>query len=74
MDELRINGERLWQSLMDLAAIGATEKGGVKRLALTDLDRQGRDLVVKWGREAGLEATMSAARTTQIETPSLRRV
>ena len=33
MNELRINGERLWQSLMDLAAIGATEKGGVKRLA-----------------------------------------
>ncbi|MCC2971651.1 Zn-dependent hydrolase [Massilia sp. IC2-476] len=58
MNELRIKGERLWQSLMDLAAIGATEKGGVKRLALTDLDRQGRDLVVKWGREAGLEVTV----------------
>jgi N-carbamoyl-L-amino-acid hydrolase len=58
MDELRINGERLWQSLMDLAAIGATDKGGVKRLALTDLDRQGRDLVVRWGREAGLEVTV----------------
>ena len=58
MDQLRINGERLWQSLMDLAAIGATEKGGVKRLALTDLDRQGRDLVVKWGREAGLDVTV----------------
>ncbi len=58
MNELRINGERLWKSLMDLAAIGATEKGGVKRLALTDLDRQGRDLVVKWGREAGLAVTV----------------
>lgn len=58
MNELRINGARLWQSLMDLAAIGATEKGGVKRLALTDLDRQGRDLVVRWGREAGLEVTV----------------
>jgi N-carbamoyl-L-amino-acid hydrolase len=58
MDELRINGERLWQSLMDLAAIGATDKGGVKRLALTDLDRQGRDLVVRWGRAAGLEVTV----------------
>jgi N-carbamoyl-L-amino-acid hydrolase len=58
MDELRINGERLWQSLMDLAAIGATEKGGVKRLALTDLDRQGRNLVVSWGREAGMEITV----------------
>jgi len=58
MDELRIKGDRLWKSLMDLAAIGATDKGGVKRLALTDLDRQGRDLVVRWGREAGLEVTV----------------
>ena len=33
---IRINSDRLWQSLMDLAKIGATEKGGVKRLALTD--------------------------------------
>ncbi len=50
---LRINGQRLWRSLMGLAQIGATEKGGVRRLALTDLDRQGRDLVVGWMREAG---------------------
>ncbi len=57
-DTLTIDGERLWKSLMDLAAIGATEKGGVKRLALTDLDRQGRDLVVKWAREAGLAITV----------------
>ncbi|GAB3436967.1 Zn-dependent hydrolase [Massilia solisilvae] len=58
MNELRINGQRLWNSLMDLARIGATEKGGVKRLALSDLDRQGRDLVVQWGREAGLSVTV----------------
>jgi N-carbamoyl-L-amino-acid hydrolase len=55
---LSINGERLWRSLMELAKIGATAKGGVCRLALTDLDRQGRDLVVGWGREAGLEITV----------------
>jgi len=58
MNDLRINGARLWTSLMDLARIGATDKGGVKRLALTDLDRQGRDLVVQWGREAGLAITV----------------
>jgi N-carbamoyl-L-amino-acid hydrolase len=57
-NELRINGERLWASLMELAKIGATPKGGVKRLALTDLDKQGRDLVVGWGREAGLSITV----------------
>src|SRR5436309_12776609 len=50
---IRIDGARLWQSLMELAQIGATPKGGVRRLALTDLDRQGRDLVVGWLREAG---------------------
>ena len=38
MSELRINGDRLWAALMELARIGATPKGGVKRLALTDLD------------------------------------
>jgi N-carbamoyl-L-amino-acid hydrolase len=38
---------------MDLARIGATPKGGVRRLALTDLDRQGRDLIVSWLRDAG---------------------
>ncbi|MEC5320112.1 Zn-dependent hydrolase [Brenneria populi subsp. brevivirga] len=52
--DLRIDGDRLWQSLMDLAKIGATPKGGVCRLTLTDLDRQGRDLVIGWGKAAGL--------------------
>ncbi len=57
-DTLRINGQRLWNSLMELAQIGATPKGGVKRLALTDLDRQGRDLVVGWAKEAGMTVTV----------------
>ena len=56
--KLAVNGERLWRSLMDLARIGATAKGGVCRLALTDLDRQGRDLVVGWAKEAGLSVTV----------------
>lgn len=50
---LTINGQRLWDSLMEMAKIGATPKGGVCRLALTDLDRQGRDLFVRWAKEAG---------------------
>ena len=58
VDDLRINGERLWASLMELAQIGATPKGGVCRLTLTDLDKQGRDLVSKWAREAGLTITI----------------
>jgi N-carbamoyl-L-amino-acid hydrolase len=55
---LRIDGARLWASLMELAQIGATPKGGVCRLALTDLDRQGRDLVTRWAREAGMTVTV----------------
>ena len=55
---LRINGQRLWASLMELAQIGATEKGGVCRLTLTDLDKQGRDLVTRWAREAGMTVTV----------------
>ena len=43
---------------MELAQIGATVKGGVKRLALTDLDKQGRDLVVGWAKDAGLAVTV----------------
>ena len=58
LQALRVDGERLWRSLMELAAIGATRRGGVCRLALTDLDRQGRDLVTGWAREAGLTVTV----------------
>ena len=43
MQNLAINGERLWGELMETAAIGGTSKGGICRLTLTDLDRQVRD-------------------------------
>lgn len=55
---LRVNGDRLWASLMELAQIGATPKGGVCRLTLTDLDKQGRDLVTRWAAEAGMTVTI----------------
>ncbi|MEK9719550.1 MAG: Zn-dependent hydrolase [Quisquiliibacterium sp.] len=55
-----VDTDRLWNSLMELAQIGATPKGGVKRLTLTELDRQGRDLVVRWLREAGCEIRIDA--------------
>ncbi|WP_428490957.1 Zn-dependent hydrolase [Rhodopila sp.] len=38
-----IDARRLWDSLMDFAQIGATAKGGVRRLTLTDIDKRGRD-------------------------------
>ena len=52
-EALIINGGRLWDSLMEMAKIGPTEKGGSCRLALTDLDREARDLFVQWCRDAG---------------------
>ncbi|NWC78056.1 Zn-dependent hydrolase [Pseudomonas sp. P7759] len=56
----RVNGERLWASLMEMAQIGATEKGGVSRLALTDEDRRGRDLFVQWCEAAGCSIRVDA--------------
>lgn len=51
---MTIDGDRLWSSLMEMARIGATPKGGVKRLTLTDLDLESRDLFKSWCTAAGL--------------------
>ncbi|MGE0312156.1 MAG: Zn-dependent hydrolase [Lautropia sp.] len=48
-----IDPDRLWASLMRFARIGATPKGGVCRLTLTDLDRQARDLFVEQAKALG---------------------
>jgi len=53
--DLRVNRDRLWTSLMELARIGATPKGGVCRLALSELDGAGRDLFIEWARTEGCE-------------------
>lgn len=58
MRNLKINGERLWASLMELAQIGATEKGGVCRLAASDLDAEARRLFIRWCEEAGCTVTV----------------
>jgi N-carbamoyl-L-amino-acid hydrolase len=55
VEQLRISEARLMARLAELAAIGATADGSCCRLALTDEDRAGRDLVVRWMRELGLE-------------------
>ncbi len=52
---LHVDAERLWASLMSMAQIGATPRGGCNRQALTDEDRQARDLFVAWGRAVGCE-------------------
>lgn len=53
-NNIRINGERLWQSLMDMAEIGPGIAGGNNRQALTDDDSKGRHLFAKWCQDAGL--------------------
>lgn len=55
MKNLEVNGDRLWASLMELAEIGGTPAGGVCRLALTDLDKAGRDCFVSWCKSADCE-------------------
>ena len=53
LSNVRINGARLWDSLMEMARIGATPKGGCKRLTLTDLDKESRQLFRKWCEAEG---------------------
>src|SRR5208283_4493500 len=58
LSNVRINGARLWDSLMEMAKIGATPKGGCKRLTLTDVDKQGRELFRRWCEVAGCTVTV----------------
>jgi N-carbamoyl-L-amino-acid hydrolase len=52
--DLKLNYFRLKTKLDILATIGATPEGGVRRLALTDADKQGRDQVVEWMQDLQL--------------------
>ena len=57
-EDLRIDGDRLLRRISDLAAIGPIDGGGSCRLALTDEDRDGRDLVVTWMHDLGLDVAV----------------
>ena len=57
---LSIDGDRLWDSLMEMAKIGPGVAGGNRRLALTDEDRAGRDLFVSWCKAAGCTVSVDA--------------
>ena len=58
LSNVRVNGARLWDSLMEMAKIGGTPKGGCKRLTLTDVDKQGRELFKRWCEAAGCTVTV----------------
>jgi N-carbamoyl-L-amino-acid hydrolase len=57
-ENIRINLDRLMGRIEALGRIGALDGGGVCRLALTDADRDGRDLVAGWMRELGLDVSI----------------
>ena len=55
---LRVDGARLWASIMEMAKIGALPGGGCGRLALTDDDKRARDLFASWCEQAGCTVTV----------------
>ncbi len=60
LSNIKIDETRLWDSIMEMGKIGATPKGGCNRLALTDLDREGRDLFISWCEDAGCKITVDS--------------
>ena len=57
-ENIRINGQRLWDSIMEMGKIGETAGGGSHRLTLSDEDKVGRELFTKWCEEAGCTVTV----------------
>ncbi len=56
-----VDGGRLWERLGELAEIGKHEEGGVARLSFTPEEREAKDLVASYMREAGLAVRQDAA-------------
>ena len=77
MQNLQIDAQRLWDTLMETAQFGATPKGGICRLTLTDLDRQVRDWFKARAEALGCTVTvddmgaMFARRKGQREVPPI---
>src|SRR5271154_3800112 len=69
VNSLRVNGERLWSRLMEMAKIGATSHGGGNPQALTDEDLEGRRLLVRWAEAAGCRARVDAIGNLFIRRP-----
>ena len=57
-ENLRIDPDRLWDSLMEMAKIGPGVAGGNNRQALTDEDGEGRHLFKRWCEEAGMTVSV----------------
>src|SRR5215468_12540617 len=72
LQNLTIDGARLWDQLMETAAIGATAKGGICRLTLTDLDRQVRDWFRSQAEALGCTVTVDTMGAMYARRPGLR--
>ncbi len=59
-DNLRINGDRLWSTIHEMAEIGPGVRGGSNRQTLTDADREGRLLFRRWCEEAGMSVAVDS--------------
>lgn len=68
-ENLRINAERLWDSLMEMAKIGPGVAGGNNRQTLTDSDKDGRDLFKSWCDAAGLSMAVDKMGTMFMTRP-----
>jgi N-carbamoyl-L-amino-acid hydrolase len=68
---LRVNGDRLWSRLMQMAQIGATPLGGCNRQALTDGDLDGRRLLSQWAEAAGCRTRVDAIGNLFLRRPGL---
>jgi N-carbamoyl-L-amino-acid hydrolase len=66
---IRVNGDRLWSRLMQMAQIGATPHGGCNRQALTDADMAGRNLLARWAEAAGCRVRVDAVGNVFIRRP-----
>jgi beta-ureidopropionase / N-carbamoyl-L-amino-acid hydrolase len=66
---LRVNGNRLWARLMQMAEIGATAHGGCNRQALTDGDLAGRSLLTRWAEAAGCRVRSDAVGNLFVRRP-----
>ena len=68
-DNLKLDGDRLWQSLMDMAKIGPGVAGGNNRQTLTDEDSEGRELFKKWCLKEKLEMGLDSMGNMFAERP-----
>jgi N-carbamoyl-L-amino-acid hydrolase len=69
VNTVRVNGERMWSRLMQMAQIGATSRGGCNRQALTDADMAGRKLLSLWAEAAGCSVRVDAVGNLFIRRP-----